>query len=198
LTAVTLMYFWIMENLKIITSTTRQGNKGIAIANWITELAKTDDRFNTELIGLADFDLPLMDEPNHPRLQQYQNESTKKWSEVIGGADAFIIVLAEYNHSFPAPIKNALDHLYKEWNHKPVAFVSYGGLSAGLRSLHTLKPVLNALNMVPVLESVAIPFFTKFINDEEEFVPDESIVKSAHVMLNELNRWSQALKPMRG
>ncbi len=187
-----------MENLKIITSTTRQGNKGITIAKWITQLAKHDDRFNTELISLADYDLPLMDEPNHPRLQQYQNESTKKWSAVIDSADAFIIVLAEYNHSFPAPIKNALDHLYKEWNHKPVAVVSYGGVSAGLRSFQMLKPVLNALNMIPVLESISIPFFTKFINNEEEFAPDEAIVKSAHAMLNELHKWSGALKPMRG
>ncbi len=187
-----------MENLKIITSTTRQGNKGIAVANWITQLAKHDNRFNTELISLADFDLPLMDEPNHPRLQQYQNESTKKWSAIVDGADAFIIVLAEYNHGFPAPIKNALDHLYKEWGHKPAGVVSYGGLSAGLRSFQMLKPVLNALNMVPVLDSVSVPFFTKFINDEEEFVPEESVVKSAHVMLNEIYKWSQALKPMRG
>jgi len=187
-----------METLKIITSTTRQGNKGIAIANWITQLAKQDGRFDAELISLADFDLPLMDEPNHPRLQQYQNESTKKWSEIIGSADAFIIVLAEYNHGFPAPIKNALDHLYKEWNHKPVAMVSYGGVSAGVRSLQMLKPVLNALNMVPVLESVSIPFFTKFINDEEEFIPDEQIGRSAQAMLNELVKWSTALKPMRG
>jgi|SRR5215217_2817971 len=187
-----------MENLKIITSTTRQGNKGITVAKWITQLAKQDNRFNTELISLADFDLPMMDEPIHPRLQQYQNESTKKWSAVVDSTDAFIIVLAEYNHGFPAPIKNALDHLYNEWNHKPVAVVSYGGVSAGLRSFQMLKPVLNALNMTPVLESVSIPFFNKFINDKDEFVPEEGIVKSAQTMLTEIHKWSQVLKPMRG
>lgn len=187
-----------METLKIITSTTRQGNKGIAVANWITDLAKQDDRFNTELLSLADYSLPLMDEPNHPRLQQYQHESTKQWSSLINGADAFIIVLAEYNFGFPAPIKNALDHLYKEWNHKPAAIVSYGGQSGGLRATQMLKPVLGALNMVPVTESVALPFFTKFINDEEQFMPDDSVVRSAHSMLNELHKWSLALKPMRG
>lgn len=186
-----------MENLKVITSTTREGRKGIAVANWITERAKEDPRFNTELLDLAAINLPFMDEPNHPRLQQYQHEHTKQWSATIGAADAFIIVLSEYNFGFPAPIKNALDYLFNEWKHKPVAIVSYGGVSGGLRSTQMLKQVLTALNMMPLVESVAIPFFTKYIGDEEEFTPDEVVLKSAHTMLSELYKWSETLKTMR-
>lgn len=186
-----------MHQLKIITSTTRTGRKGPAVANWITELAKTDGNFEAELLDLAVINLPFMDEPNHPRLQQYQHEHTKRWSTMIGAADAFIIVLSEYNFGFPAPIKNALDYLYNEWKHKPVAFVSYGGISGGLRSTQMLKQVVTALNMVPVLESLSIPFFTKFINDEDDFNPEEVVVKSAHGMLRELARWSEALRAMR-
>lgn len=121
-----------MDNLKIITSTTRPGRKGIAVANWITELAKQDERFQTELLDLAHINLPFMDEPNHPRLQQYQHEHTKKWSATIDAAEAFIIVLSEYNYGFPAPIKNALDFLFNEWKYKPVGLVSYGGVSGWL------------------------------------------------------------------
>lgn len=166
-----------MENLKIITSTTRPGRKGISVANWLMALACKDARFNVELLDLAAIALPLMDEPNHPRLQQYQHEHTKKWSATINAADAFIIVLSEYNFGFPAPIKNALDYLFNEWKHKPVAIVSYGGISGGLRSTQMLKQVLTAFNMMPLQESVAIPFFSRHIGDGEKFAPEEVVIK---------------------
>src|SRR5690348_9505928 len=108
-----------MNNLKIVTSTTRPEGKGIIVAEWITQLATVTHRFNVELLNIAAINLPLMDEPNHPRLKQYQQEHTKRWSATIDAADAFIIVLGEYNFGFPAPIKNALDYLYNEWRYKP-------------------------------------------------------------------------------
>jgi NAD(P)H-dependent FMN reductase len=186
-----------MQNLKIITSTTRQGRKGIIVAQWITALALQSAKFEVELLDLAAINLPFMDEPNHPRLQQYQHEHTRSWSRTIGAADAFIIVLGEYNFSFPAPIKNALDYLFNEWKHKPVAIVSYGGVSGGLRATQMLKQVVTSLNMMPLVESVALPFFGKYITDEDEFVPEESVAKSAVTMLKELERWSHTLKAMR-
>lgn len=186
-----------MNNIKIITSTTREGRKGITVANWITEFAKQTNKYSVELLDLAEINLPFMDEPNHPRMQQYTHEHTKQWSEKIKAADAFIIVLGEYNFGFPAPIKNAIDFLYNEWMNKPVAFVSYGGVSGGLRSTQMLKQVVTAVQMVPIVDAVSIPMFAKHITDEGTFVPDEIITKSAGVMLNELERWSEALKVMR-
>lgn len=186
-----------MEKLKVITSTTREGRKGISVAHWITALAESSGKFEVELLDLADINLPFMDEPNHPRLQQYQHEHTKKWSQIIDSADAFIIVLAEYNYGFPAPIKNAIDYLFKEWQYKPVGFVSYGGVSGGLRSAQMLKQVVTTLSMVPLTESVGIPMFAKFINDKNAFVPEEIVVKSAHKMVEELSTWSQALGALR-
>ena len=186
-----------MNNLKIITSTTREGRKGIAVAKWITELAIQANKFNVELLDLAEINLPFMDEPNHPRLQQYQHEHTKKWSEKINEADAFIIVLAEYNFGFPAPIKNAIDYVYNEWMRKPVGFVSYGGISAGLRSTQMLKQVVTAVHMMPIPDQVNIPLFTNFINESGAFTPDEMLKKSAGLMLAELEKWSDALKVLR-
>jgi len=186
-----------MYNLKIITSTTREGRKGIAIANWITAFAKEDNRFNVTLLDLAEINLPFMDEPNHPRLQQYKHEHTKRWSEMISTADAFIIVLSEYNYGFPAPIKNALDFLFQEWKYKPVAFVSYGGISGGLRATQMLKQVVTTLSMMPLTEQVNVPFFAKLINEQGEFVPTNEIIQSANGMLSALSRWTDAMKQMR-
>lgn len=186
-----------MNNIKIITSTTREGRKGIAVANWITKVVKQGNKYNVELLDLSEINLPFMDEPNHPRLKQYQHEHTKRWSATIDEADAFIIVLAEYNFGFPAPIKNAIDYLYNEWMHKPVAFVSYGGVSGGLRSTQMLKQVVTAIHMMPVVDQVNIPFFAKHINDEGIFTADDVITKSAEVMLKELEKWTEALKALR-
>ncbi|MHB9148009.1 MAG: NADPH-dependent FMN reductase [Candidatus Amoebophilus sp.] len=186
-----------MNNLKIITSTTRPERKGILVANWITKLAQEAGRFNVELIDLAEVNLPLLDEPNYPSLQQYQHEHTKRWSTKIDAADAFIIVLAEYNNGFPAPIKNAMDFLFNEWMYKPISFVSYGGISGGMRSMQMLKQVVAAMHMLILTESVNIPSFSKFFNDQGEFVPDQHIIKSAQTMLIELERYCQASKILR-
>jgi len=186
-----------MSNLKIITSTTREGRAGIAIEKWITELAKSQSNFNVELLDLSVINLPFMDEPNHPRLQKYQHEHTKKWSAKINEADAFIIVLGEYNYGFPAPIKNALDYLFNEWKYKPVAFVSYGGISGGLRATQMLKQVVTTLSMMPLSEQVNIPFFSKLIDDDRVFQANETIIRSAEHLLTELKKWSDAMKVMR-
>ncbi|MCO5234568.1 MAG: NAD(P)H-dependent oxidoreductase [Chitinophagales bacterium] len=186
-----------MKNLKIITSTTRPGRAGVAIEKWITEFAKSKSEFNVELLDLSVINLPLMDEPNHPRMQKYQHEHTKQWSTKINDADAFLIVLAEYNFGFPAPIKNALDYLFNEWMHKPVAFVSYGGVSGGLRSSQMLKQVVTTLSMMPITTQVNIPFFTKLIDENGVFQATEVIERSAEHTLYELKKWSNALSLMR-
>jgi NAD(P)H-dependent FMN reductase len=186
-----------MNNLKIITSTTRPGRKGILVANWITGLAQQAGKFNVELIDLAEINLPFLDEPNYPRQQQYQHEHTKRWSAKVDAADAFIIVLAEYNNGFPAPIKNALDFLFNEWMYKPISFVSYGGISGGMRSMQMLKQVVAAMHMLILTESVNIPLFNKFFSDQGEFEPDQGVIKSAQTMLVELERYCQASKILR-
>lgn len=186
-----------MQQLKIITSTTREGRKGIAVARWFTELARQQDGYEVELLDLATINLPLMNEPNHPRLQQYQYEHTRQWSAAIDAADAFVIVLAEYNFGFPAPIKNAIDYLFKEWKYKPVGIVSYGGLSGGMRSAQMLKQVVTAVGMMPIAEAVALPSFAKQVDESGNFQPSEINNKSAVAMLQELRKWSEALQPMR-
>jgi NAD(P)H-dependent FMN reductase len=188
---------YLMYNLKIIIASTRPGRKGPALADWIFEVAKKHTEFSVELLDLAVINLPFLDEPNHPRLQKYTQEHTKKWSEIIAPADAFIFATPEYNFGYPATLKNALDFLYNEWSYKPVAFVSYGGIAGGTRSMQQLKQVLTSLNMVPVLEAVNVAFFTKYIDEQNKFNADEGINKAAEGMMKELLKWTETLHAMR-
>ncbi len=186
-----------MTVVKVVTSSTRQGRKGPAISHWILELLKSVENIQVEHLDLKEINLPFMDEPHHPRLRKYTHEHTKAWSAAIESADAFIFVMPEYNFGFCAPIKNAIDYLFEEWSYKPVGIVCYGGLSAGTRATQMLKQVVTTLKMMPLAESVNIPFFTKFINEDEKFVSDDHLNASANAMIRELIRWSDAMKPLR-
>jgi NAD(P)H-dependent FMN reductase len=186
-----------MPKLIIVIASTRPGRVGLPVGEWFAERARAHGGFETEVVDLAQLQLPLVDEPNHPRLRQYTNEHTKAWSAQVGAADAFVLVTPEYNHGFTAPLKNALDYLHHEWQYKPVGFVSYGGIAAGTRAMQMLKPVLVALKMTPVLEAVNVPFVRQFIDDEEQFRPNEVLEQAADAMLDELERVESALRPLR-
>lgn len=183
--------------LKIISSTTRPGRKGPAIAAWIADIARQHPEFRVELLDLGEVNLPLMDEPLHPLLHQYEHDHTKQWSATIGEADAFVMVTAEYNHGMPAPLKNAIDYLSREWAYKPVGIVSYGGVSAGTRAAQMLKQVLTTLSMMPLAEIVALPFFTQYFDEQGTFSPGAISQQAADAMLNELKRWTTALQTLR-
>jgi NAD(P)H-dependent FMN reductase len=186
-----------LPKLHVIIASTRPGRVGPTIAKWFAGFAAEHGEFDVEIVDLAEIDLPLLDEPAHPRLKQYQNEHTKRWSEKVDAADAFVFVTPEYNFSSPPALMNALDYLVHEWTYKPVGFVSYGGMSGGIRSVQMTKTIVITLKMMPMVESVPIPFFSKFISDSGEFVPEEIHEKSASDMLTELRRWADALKPLR-
>lgn len=186
-----------MIQLKIIIASTRTGRKGPAVANWILKLAKQQKKCKVQLIDLAEVDLPFLDEPEMAILKKYKHAHTKKWSKMIDTSDAFIIVTPEYNNSYPAPIKNALDYLFKEWNYKPVGFVSYGGVAAGTRAVQDLKVVVASLKMVAVKEAVNIPFFEKQLDVDGVFVSNKELEASAETMFKEVLRWASALNKMR-
>ncbi len=137
-------------------------------------------------VDLDELGLPFMDEPNHPRLRRYEHQHTKDWSARVDAADAFVLVTPEYNHSFSAPLKNAIDFLHNEWAYKPVGFASYGGIAAGTRALQALKPVVGALRMTAVVEAVNIPFVGQFIDEDEQFRPNDVLDQAADAMLAEL------------
>lgn len=183
--------------LQVVVGSTRPGRHGPVIAEWFAEAARAHGGFDVEVVDLAEVGLPLLDEPEHPRLGRYLHEHTRRWSATVERADALAFVVPEYNHSFNAATKNALDYLSGEWHHKPIGFVSYGGVAGGTRAVQALKPVATALKMMPIPESVNIPFFTQFVEDDGRFRPNELVAASATTMLDELGRWTEALRPLR-
>ncbi|MBB95846.1 MAG: NADPH-dependent FMN reductase [Rhodobacteraceae bacterium] len=181
--------------LKIITGSTRPGRMGPIVANWVAEAAAKHAGFDAELVDIADLNLPLLDEPNHPAAQQYEHEHTKKWSAIIDDADAFIFVTPEYD-SFPsAALVNALQLLVKEWAYKPAGTVSYGGISGGLRSAQELRQLIGNLNMVALNGVVPVPFHWEKIEDGK-LVANEPMEQGLAGMLDELVKWGETLKPM--
>ena len=180
--------------LQIVIGSTRPGRVGLPVAEWFDEAAVSHGGFDVEVVDLADVGLPFFDEPRHPRLGEYEYEHTRRWSAVVDRADAFVFVVPEYNHGFNAEIKNALDFLHREWQHKPVGFVSYGGVSAGTRAVQMLKQVVVALKMVPVAESVNIPFVNQLLDSEQRIHPNQIMDEAATAMLDGLAQWTESLR----
>jgi NAD(P)H-dependent FMN reductase len=186
-----------MPTLQIVVASTRPGRVGLPIGRWVQERAVAHGGFAVELVDLAEVNLPFLDEPKHPRLGAYEHQHSKDWSATIARGDAFVIVTPEYNHSFNAPLKNAIDYLYAEWQHKPVGFVSYGGVAAGTRAVQALKPILTQLKMTPVVESVPIAFFGQYVDGQGQFQGSEALNGAAVGMFNELKRLDAILGPTR-
>jgi NAD(P)H-dependent FMN reductase len=183
--------------LRIIIGSTRPGRGGGAVADWITRRAEEHGGFDVQVTDLAELNLPIFNEPNHPRLKQYAHDHTKEWSALVEGSDAFVFVTPEYNYAFNAALKNAIDYLYAEWQHKAAGIVSYGGVAAGTRAAQMLKQVLTALKIMPVPEAVNIPFVREFLDEDGRFKPAEAMDASATAMLDELLRWTESMRPLR-
>ena len=186
-----------MPTLTVIIASTRPGRAGLPIAQWFLDRAGQHGAFDVEVADLAEIDLPLFDEPNHPRLRRYQHAHTQEWSARIEASDAFVIVMPEYNFGYPATIKNAFDYLHQEWQYKAVGFVSYGGVAAGTRAVQQFKQVVTTVRMVPVFESVSIPFHAQFIDEDGALQANEVMDQAATAMLDELLKVDAALRVLR-
>ena len=185
------------SKLHIVVCSTRPGRVGPPVSRWFHEFAGNHGKFELQLVDLADFNLPVYDEPVHPRLKKYQNPHTKAWSESVAAADAYVFVTPEYNYNPPPALVNALDYVYSEWNYKPCGFVSYGGASGGLRAVENVKTQITTLKMMPMVESVMIPMVATLIDDAGRFRSNDLIDKAAVSLLDELRYWADGLKAMR-
>jgi NAD(P)H-dependent FMN reductase len=187
-----------MYNLKIISSTVRPGRKGPIIAQWVAKQAAESGLFEAEVLDLGEIGLPLMNEPVHPIMKQYTLEHTKAWSAKIEEADAFIFVTAEYDYSYPAALKNALEYLVHEWAIKPAGIVSYSsGAFGGVRGAKELKNDLLSLKCVSLGEMVNIPFLNEVLAEDGSFNPNQQMIKAMTTLLPELNRWAKGLESIR-
>ena len=185
-----------MPQLQVVIASTRPGRAGLPIGRWAAETAAKHGGFDVELVDLEEMRLPLLDEPHHPRMRRYMKDHTLRWSKKVSVADAFVFVTPEYNYGPPPSLLNAIDFLHDEWAYKPVAFVSYGGVAAGLRSVQALKQVVTTLRMVPIPEGVAIPFVFEHLSPSGLQLPPR-VTASVGPMVDELLRWTNALEELR-
>ena len=182
--------------LKIVIGSTRPGRKGPSVAAWAAKTAEGHGAFDVDLVDLADFDLPLLDEAAHPSQQSYEHDHTKRWSAEMASADAFVFVTPEYDYFPPAGLVNAVQCLHREWRYKPAGVVSYGGITGGMRSSGQLKLLLGGLGMAAIPQGVALPFFGQHISEDGVFEPPGGAADQAKAMLDELQKWAGALKPL--
>ncbi len=182
--------------LAVIVVSTRPGRVGPTVAQWFFEVATAHGQFDVELVDLKDIDLPVFDEPKHPRFAEYAHEHTKVWSAIVKRSDAFVFVTPEYDFFTPPSLVNAIVYLFHEWARKPAGFVSYGGISGGVRSVQAIKPLLTSLKVMPLPEAVSIPLVNTHIEDGA-FKSTEGFASSAKGLLDELHRWALALKTLR-
>jgi NAD(P)H-dependent FMN reductase len=184
-----------MINVGIIVGSTRPGRKALDVANWVMELAAGRGDAAFELVDIQDFDLPLLDEPMPPSMGQYSQPHTKAWAAKIAEFDGFVFVTPEYNHGTSGALKNAIDYLYKEWNHKAAGFVGYGS-AGGARAVEHLRLVMGELMVADVRAQVMLSLFTDFENFTT-FSPAEHHERAVETMLDQVVQWSAALKPLR-
>ena len=182
--------------LMIIVGSVRPGRAGLPVAQWVHQRAASSERFTVDFVDLAELALPFMDEPAHPAKHEYTKPHTIAWSERADAADAFILVSPEYNHSYSPVLKNALDFLGREWKHKPVSIVSYGGVSAGTRGAAALEPVLTTIGLVKTGANVEINFIGQHVRDGV-FHPEEKHDSILHTVLNQLHDLHTALVTLR-
>ncbi|WP_207436031.1 NADPH-dependent FMN reductase [Sabulibacter ruber] len=185
-----------MVKIAIITGSTRPGRVNEQVAKWVVEEAKERQDADYELVDIADYLLPLFDEPLSPLWKNYAHEHTKRWSEKIGSFDGYVFVTPEYNHSTSGALKNAIDYLYHEWGNKAAGFVSYGGSANGTRAVEHLRLIMGELLVADVRAQVALSLFTDFEN-YTVFKSTAEHQKQLNLMLDQVTAWSAALQPVR-
>jgi NAD(P)H-dependent FMN reductase len=186
-----------MIRVAIVTGSTRPGRNNEAAACWVHDIASKRSDAEFELVDIASYNLPLLDEAVPPSMGEYSNAHTKAWAEKIASFDAYVFVTPEYNYCPPPGFGNALNYLYNEWNYKACGFVSYGGVSGGLRAAQLEKQLVTTLKMMPMVEGVMVPMVSQQIGSDGTFASNELIDASAQTMLDELWRWADGLKAMR-
>ena len=184
-----------MLRVAIVTGSTRPGRHNEAVSRWVHGLAAQRRDAEFELVDIADYRLPLLDERMPPSLGRYEHQHTKRWADKIASFDAYVFVTPEYNHSTSGALKNAIDFLYREWNNKAAGFVSYGG-AGGARAVEHLRLIMAELMVATVRAQVLLSLFTDF-EKFTTFTPDSRHERDLHTMVDQLVAWAGALKAVR-
>lgn len=180
----------------VIIGSTRPTRVGKTVTDWFYGQIKNTPDVQFDTIDLLEEDLPFLSEPESPASGKYEQEKTIAWSSKISSYDGFIFVTPEYNHGYPAPLKNAIDTLFHEWDKKPAAFVGYGGLGGG-RAIEQLIPVVARVGMVPLATTTFNVLNVWTAIDENGNVKDESTMGNKDKLIENLIWWGNTLKAVR-
>jgi NAD(P)H-dependent FMN reductase len=189
--------------IAIVIGSTRPGRVGGAVAEWAYELAQQRQDADYELLDIASFDLPLLDEPVPAEMldaslalaDQYTHERTRVWSEAVACFDGYVFVTPEYNRGTSAALKNAIDFLHHEWRDKAAGFIGYG-FSLGARAIESLRLTMAAAQVATVRPQVGLSLFTDFHN-YTQLAPAALQEQSLNTMLDHLVAWSGAMQSLR-
>ena len=184
-----------MLKIGIVTGSTRPGRANLAVAQWVLGIAQQREGAEFELVDIAEYQLPLFDEPMSPMFGRHTKRHAIAWADTIAAFDAYVFVTPEYNHSTSGALKNAIDYLYAEWNNKAAGFVSYGG-AGGVRAVEHLRLILAELMVSTVRAQVTLSLVTDF-QHFTTFTPDPRHAREIHTMLDQLVAWGEVLKPLR-
>ncbi|MBK7142752.1 MAG: NAD(P)H-dependent oxidoreductase [bacterium] len=188
-----------MRNISIILGSTREGRQGEKVAKWVQTVAASHNDASYDLLDLRDWPLPFYNlaVSADAAKGEYGLAMANQWSARIGKSDGFVIVTPEYNHGYPAVLKNSFDWLFREWNDKPVAFVGYSnGPVSGARSVEQLRQVVIALQMIPIRHDLLLPFVGKQFSETGDMV-DEKFSRRLDVMLTHLVEYVELLAAKR-
>lgn len=184
-----------MVRIAIVTGSTRPGRLNESVARWVLEVASRRTDADFELVDIAAYDLPLLDEPIPPSLGRYTHSHTKRWADTVAAFDAYVFVTPEYNHGIPGALKNAIDFVYAEWNNKAAGFVSYGS-AGGVRAVEHLRAVMAELMIADVRAHVSLSLFTDFENFSV-FKPAARHESEVGTLVDQLIAWGSALRSLR-
>ncbi|MET3575618.1 NADPH-dependent FMN reductase [Bhargavaea ullalensis] len=176
-------------NIGIILGSTREGRVSPQVGSWVKEIADARGDANYEIIDIADFKLPLLGTTDGTE------PGIAAWNEKLAGLDGFVFIVQEYNHSITGALKNAIDFAREAWNDKAAGIVSYGS-TGGARAAEHLRGIMGELKIADVRTHPTLSLFTDFDNFTS-FKPQELHLANVHAMLDEVNAWSGALKPLR-
>ncbi|MGG7569380.1 NADPH-dependent FMN reductase [Streptomyces sirii] len=185
----------------IVVGRTRPGRRGRTVADWVAAVAAHEQpSVDFEIVDLADFELPLLDEEQPALSGRYSQAHTTRWAESIARYDGFVFVTPEYNHSTTGALKNALDFLYAEWNNKAAGFVGYG-LHGGTRAVEHLRLILAELKVATVRTQVALSLHHDFSfsapTEPGTLTPGPHQHRTLTALLDDVVVRARALKPVR-
>ncbi|MEU6741467.1 NADPH-dependent FMN reductase [Streptosporangium sandarakinum] len=175
--------------IAVVIGSVRKPRLADPLAAWLERELTAIDWLDLDMIDLAAVSLPMHE-------LQPGGAAASPVAGRLADADGFVFLTPEYNHSFPAPVKNVIDWHFTEWAYKPVAFVGYGA-SGGIRAVEQLRTVFPELRATTVRESVLIPMAWEHLDAEGRFLPPPGTAQALHAMMSELGTWARALLSLR-